>query len=331
MTSTQSVKGELDRSGGGLHEPVDADLYASMALIRAFEAAAYRCYEQGEIPGTVHVAVGQEAVAVGVISALQSGDKVLSHHRGHGHALAKGVDPRALMAELFGKAAGVSGGKGGSMHATDVANGFLGTLAVVGSSVPLAVGVALASQLRAEGNVCIVFFGDGAVNQGVLYESMNLAALWKLPVLFVCEDNQFAITMSSAASTAGPGVVDRARAFGLLAESVDGQDVHGVLSATRAALEAVRGGHPGLLHCLTYRFKGHSRGDPAHGLYRTAAEVASWEARDPLRLLVDAAALNESLVAGLERDAESTVTSAVDFARQAPFPEESALSSDVWG
>src|SRR5262245_33159875 len=182
-----------------------------MLLIRRFEEAAYRAYEQGEVKGTVHVSSGQEAIAVGVTSTLDPDDPVFSHHRAHGHALAKGVEPGRLMAELFGRSGGVAGGKGGSMHVTDVEHGFLGSLAVVGGSVPLAVGVALANQLLHQGRVCVVFFGDGAINQGVLYESFNLASIWSLPVLFVCENNGYAISVRSEYATAGDGLCNRAQ------------------------------------------------------------------------------------------------------------------------
>src|ERR1700689_620549 len=191
-------------------------MYARMALIREFERAAYRAYERGELEGTIHASIGQEAVAVGVAAALEKGEQMLSHHRGHGHALAKGVEPKRLMAELLGRAGGVCGGKGGSMHVADVQQGFLGSLAVVGSSIPLAVGVALAT-----GGVCVVFFGDGGVNQGVLYESMNLAAIWKVGVVFVCENNSYAITTPAQKVTAGEGMQARAQAFGLSALRVD--------------------------------------------------------------------------------------------------------------
>src|SRR5262249_32070302 len=307
------------------------DLYRQMALIRRFEQVAYRAYEQGEIAGTIHVSIGQEGVAVGVISSLRSGDMVLSHHRGHGHALAKGVRPTELMAELFGRKDGVSKGKGGSMHATDVAHGFLGTLAVVGSSIPLAAGVGLALQRQGLDNVCVVFFGDGGVNQGVLYESLNLAALWNLPVLFVCENNAYAITTSAAMATAGDGVAARAQAFGLAAEVADGQEVGAVAAAAERLISGARGGHPGLLECLTYRFMGHSRGDPAHGVYRTKEEVDDWQIRDPIRLVAQAGRLDGELCADLDAEARERVQEALDFANASPRPEEATVEEEVWG
>jgi pyruvate dehydrogenase E1 component alpha subunit len=307
------------------------DLYRQMALIKRFEQVAYRAYEGGDIGGTIHVSIGQEGTAVGVISALRESDKLLSHHRGHGHALAKGVDPGRLMAELCGRSTGVSGGKGGSMHATDVECGFLGTLAVVGSSIPLAVGVALALRRAGSDAVCVAFFGDGAVNQGVLYESFNLAAIWDLPVMFVCENNSYAISTPARGFTAGEGAVARALSFGLAAEAVDGQDVLAVRAATMRLTEAVRAGQPALLECMTYRFMGHSRGDPAHGLYRTKEEVDAWLQRDPLKLLAREAQLGEDLRERLDDEARDRIAAALDFALASPRPAVETLDEDVWG
>jgi TPP-dependent pyruvate/acetoin dehydrogenase alpha subunit len=307
------------------------ELYARMALIRNFEQAAYRAYERNELEGTIHASIGQEGVAVGVAAALQASDKMLSHHRGHGHALAKGVDPKRLMAELFGRADGVCGGKGGSMHIADVRCGFLGSLAVVGSSIPLAVGVALAARRAGEDAVCVVFFGDGGVNQGVLYEAMNLAAIWKLGVIFACENNAYAITMPATKATAGAGIELRAQAFGLSALRVDGQDVEEVAGATRTLVAEARAGQPGLLECLTYRFLGHSRSDPAHGRYRTREEVERWQGRDPLAVLAANAGLDTDTRMRLDADAQAQVHEAIEFARASPRPTFAELDKDVWG
>jgi TPP-dependent pyruvate/acetoin dehydrogenase alpha subunit len=307
------------------------DLYARMALIRRFEQAAYRAYEHNELEGTVHSSIGQEGVAVGVAFGLREGDRMLSHHRGHGHALAKGVDPRRLMAELFGRVDGVSGGKGGSMHATDIGCGFLGSLAIVGSSIPLAVGVALAIERAGEDGVCAVYFGDGAVNQGILYESMNLASIWHLPVLFVCENNSYAITTPAERVTAGADVSTRAATFGVTALSVDGQDVEVVMEATRELASDARAGRPGLLECRTYRFLGHSRSDPAHGTYRARDEVERWQERDPLAVLRHNAGLDAVLCERLEDEAQARVEQALQFARNSPRPSLEDLERDVWG
>jgi pyruvate dehydrogenase E1 component alpha subunit len=307
------------------------DLYARMALIRRFEQEAYRAYERNEIEGTVHSSIGQEGVAVGVAFGLRPQDRMLSHHRGHGHALAKGVDPRRLMAELFGRATGVSAGKGGSMHATDLSCGFLGSLAVVGSSVPLAVGVGLAARRAGEEAVCVVYFGDGAVNQGIVYESINLASIWSLPVLFVCENNSYAITTPAERVTAGKGIAARAATFGVGALSVDGQDVQAVQEATERLAGDARAGRPGLLECHTYRFLGHSRSDPAHGTYRAREEVERWHERDPLALLRSTAGLAAESCEQLEGKAQARVQEALRFARDSPHPTRAELESDVWG
>ncbi len=319
----------------GLEQRVDRGtaiaLYRRMALIRRFEQAAYRGYEQGDVHGTVHVSIGQEAVAVGVVDVLRETDAVLSHHRGHGHALAKGVDPDRLMAELCGRIDGVSRGKGGSMHATDAASGFLGTMAIVGSSVPVAAGVALAHTVLGRDDVCVAFFGDGALNQGVLYETLNLAALWHLPLVLVCENNAYAITTAYSDATAGPGAVARAEAFGVTAETVDGQDVLAVRAAAERLVAGARAGEPALMECRTYRFMGHSRGDPAHGVYRTKDEVQRWQERDPLTVLAVAADLDDGLLAELDAEARDRAAAALEFARRSPVPGAEVLMEDITG
>jgi pyruvate dehydrogenase E1 component alpha subunit len=310
---------------------VQVELFRRMLTIRRFEEAAYRAYEEGEIAGTVHVSVGQEAVAVGVVSSLDPADTVFSHHRAHGHAIAKGVRPNNLMAELFGRSTGVSRGKGGSMHVTDLEHGFLGSLAVVGGSLPLAVGVALASQVRNERKVCVSFFGDGAINQGVLYESLNLARIWKLPVLFVCENNGFAISVRSDYATSGDGICRRAEAFGVTATSVDGQRLTEIADAAAQAVEHCRDGSPALLECRTYRFMGHSRGDPPHGVYRTRDEHSAWLERDPLDIYAREIDLSNAEREHCEQVVAQLIEDALEFARTSPSPAEQELIADVWG
>jgi acetoin:2,6-dichlorophenolindophenol oxidoreductase subunit alpha len=310
---------------------VQLELYRRMLAIRRFEEAAYRAYEQGEIAGTVHVSIGQEAVAVGVISALEPEDVAFSHHRAHGHALAKGVDPRKLMAELFGRSDGVSRGKGGSMHITDVDRGFLGSLAVVGGSLPVAVGAALASRLLEQDRVSVVFFGDGAINQGVLYESLNLAAIWSLPVLFVCENNGYAISVRSDYATGGEGLSERARAFGLSASTVDGQSLLAVREAASEAADRCRSGRPVLLECRTYRFMGHSRGDPPHGIYRSEEELSEWLTRDPLEVYSRDVQLSAEECSESDRAVAGLIDDALAFARSSPAPGADDVLADVWG
>jgi acetoin:2,6-dichlorophenolindophenol oxidoreductase subunit alpha len=307
------------------------ELYRQMALIRAFEETAYRAYEEGEITGTVHASIGQEAVAVGVMAALTREDLVFTHHRGHGHALVKGVDPMRLFAELLGRADGVSGGKGGSMHATDTEVGFLGSLAVVGGSIPLAVGVALAAKRRGTDAVAVAFFGDGAVNQGILYESMNLAAIWRLPVIFVCENNGYAISVPNGYATAGEGVVARARSFGLAAEQVDGQNVLEVGEVAERLVRGARDGQPALIEALTYRLVGHSRGDPPHGLYRSKDEVEQWRERDPLTVLARAAELSEQDEQAIRAQAGTEMQEAIEAARRSPAPALEQAATEIWG
>jgi TPP-dependent pyruvate/acetoin dehydrogenase alpha subunit len=310
---------------------VQVGLYSRMLTIRRFEEAAYRAYEQGEIAGTIHVSIGQEAVAVGVVSALEHDDPVFSHHRAHGHALARGVDAGRLMAELFGRSDGVCGAKGGSMHVTDVECAFLGSLAVVGGSVPLAVGAALASHVLRQGRVCTVFFGDGAVNQGVLYESLNLAAIWSLPVLFVCENNGYAISVPADYATSGEGLCDRARAFGLTATLVDGQDLIAVREAAAESVSVCRAAGPALLECRTYRFMGHSRGDPPSGVYRSEEEVSEWRLRDPLDIYARAVDMTDEERAVAEATVEDVIEHALAFARSSPAPDPDEVTKDVWG
>jgi pyruvate dehydrogenase E1 component alpha subunit len=316
----------LDGAARGL------DTYRLMALIRAFEESAYRAYESGEITGTIHASIGQEAVAVGVISRLDAEDLVFTHHRGHAHALSKGVPPARLFGELIGKADGSSGGRGGSMHVTDRSVGFLGSTALVGGSIPLVVGVALAAKRRETGAVAVAFFGDGAANQGVLYESFNLASIWQLPVLFVCENNGYAISVPSTYATGGVGLVGRARAFGLKAAQVDGQSVIRVGDAAQELIEGARDrGEPAFLEALTYRFMGHSRGDPPHGLYRSKEEVEHWRERDPLIVHEQEAGLDEATCVATRSDVQAEVDAAFAEARAYPAPAADTVGDDVWG
>ena len=310
---------------------VDVELYRQLALIRRFEELAYRAYEAGEVSGTIHASIGQEAVAVGAISALRTDDVVFTHHRGHGHALAKGVDPVRLFAELLGRAGGVSSGKGGSMHATDVSVGFYGSYALVGGSIPLAVGVALAAKRRGLGTVAVCIFGDGAVNQGVVYESFNLAKIWRLPVVFLCENNGYAISVAADYATAGEGLVRRAQGFGLPAASVDGQSVHAMREAMTEMAGHSRAGEPAVLEALTYRLVGHSRGDPAHGIYRSQDEVSEWHRRDPLVVHAQQAGLSEEICQDARQHARTVMDAALEEARSLPAPSPEHAVSEVWG
>src|SRR5690242_14153852 len=236
--------------------------FRMMALIRAFETRVAQLYRDGEIPGFVHTSLGQEAVAVGMCAALEPDDYITTTHRGHGHVLAKGADVERMMAELFAKSTGLCRGKGGSMHVADPAIGILGANAIVGAGMPLATGAALSSKLLGQGRVAVTFFGEGAVNQGTFHESLNLAAIWALPVVFLCENNVYAEFSDSRKMTRVPSVVERCRAYGVDAHSVDGNDVEAVFPVASAAVRQCReGAGPVLIEAQTYRWHGHYEGD----------------------------------------------------------------------
>ncbi|MFQ5665246.1 MAG: thiamine pyrophosphate-dependent dehydrogenase E1 component subunit alpha [Candidatus Binatia bacterium] len=304
-----------------------------LALIRAFEERVLKLVADGSIRGTTHPYVGQEAVAVGACWALHAQDLVVSTHRGHGHLLAKGGDPNRLMAELFGKATGYGGGKGGTQHMADFAVGHLGSNGITGGGIPIGTGAALSVQMRSSGQVVGIFFGDGAANQGTFHESLNLAALWRLPAVYVCENNLYAMSTPVREACAVEHIADRASAYGIPGAQVDGMDVLAVADATHAAVERARAGHgPTLIECKTYRFLGHSKSDQR--VYRSREEEATWRERDPIarfravmitRRLAHAAELEK-----ITRQALSAVDAAVEFARCGPFPEPSALTDGVY-
>jgi len=303
-------------------------LLERMWLIRAFEEAVSDLIQRSALPGLVHLSIGQEACAAGVADALEAGDRVYSGHRPHGHALALGAEPWRVMAELMGKRDGLCGGKGGSMHLVDVAHGFLGATGVVGGTLPLALGTALAIAPAA----CVVFFGDGAAQTGYFHESLNIAALWKLPVLFVCENNGYAEFTPRSAHTVVERVARHAETYGIASATVDGNDVLAVRDGAASLLErARRGDGPALLECLTYRMRGHYEGDPAS--YRTSAELAEWRDKDPLprfaRSAVERKWLGDADVATIERAAREAVRDATERARRSPDPEPGALTRDV--
>jgi TPP-dependent pyruvate/acetoin dehydrogenase alpha subunit len=309
------------------------ELYAVMALIRAFETRVAELYRDGEIPGFVHTSLGQEGVAAGVGAALHEDDYLATTHRGHGHVLAKGADVDGMMAELFAKASGLCRGKGGSMHVSDPARGILGANAIVGASMPLAVGAALSSKLRRQGRVATSYFGEGAVNQGSFHESVNLAAIWDLPVLFVCENNVYAEFTDSRTMTRVPGVAERAKAYGVHAVVVDGNDVEAVHETALEAAERCRDGHgPVLVEAETYRWHGHYEGDAQP--YKPDDESASWRDRDPLvragRLLTERGEAGEEELQRVHRDARARVDAAVERARAAEGPEDEEAYAHVF-
>ncbi|MBI4216444.1 MAG: pyruvate dehydrogenase (acetyl-transferring) E1 component subunit alpha [Chloroflexi bacterium] len=304
-----------------------------MLLIRRFEEKSAEMYARGKIGGFLHLYIGQEATGVGVIAALRPEDHIVTTYREHGHALARGLEPGAIMAELFGKATGVSHGKGGSMHLFDASKNFWGGYAIVAGGMPIAVGLALAAQYRGEARIVLNIFGDGAVNEGEFHEALNLASVWKLPVLFLCENNLYAMGTAIARVSAVPEVYRRAAAYDIPAQRVDGQDVEAVYEAAQAAVEQVRSGRgPYLLEAVTYRFRGHSMADAV--LYRTREEEEQWKARDPIELLRRRLEKDGQLtgpeLAALQAEAEQVVAAAVAFAEASPPPPPEALYEDVY-
>jgi TPP-dependent pyruvate/acetoin dehydrogenase alpha subunit len=300
-----------------------------MLLIRYFESESVRLSLAGKIPGGIHSSEGQEAVAVGTVAALQGQDVASGTHRSHHHALAKGLCPRSVMAELFGKATGLSAGRGGSMHLVDAGRRFLGSNGIVGAGLGLAMGAALAMKLQAQSLVAVGFFGDGGANTGRVWESVNLAALWQLPLIAVCENNLYAVETHIADSMAGTSIADRAAGFGLPAEVVDGQDITAVYDAVRRARErAAGGGGPTFLEMRTYRYEGHNVGDVQN--YRQLAEVEDWRAhRDPiasLRQHLERTGLlgHGGYDAAVQR-ARQVVDDAIAFAEESPWPDTASV------
>ena len=306
-------------------------LYRTMLLIRAFEEAAGRAFHGGLIRGPVHQYVGQEAIAVGVCANLRATDYVSSYHRGHGHAIAKGADVRKMMRELLGRAGGTCGGKGGSMHIADFSVGMLGANGVVADGVTIAVGAAQAVKLLGEDRVVVAFFGDGAVNRGPLLEAFNWAVIYGLPVLFVCEDNQYAATVRTSEFTAGEGIVARARSFGLPAESIDGNDVAAVHETSLKALSLIREKQsPALIHATAYRWYGHFAHDS--GAYRDPSAHRLALEGDPLERCRRALREKDVSAQTLERmraETESLIAAALSGAEAAPFPEAREAFTEI--
>jgi pyruvate dehydrogenase E1 component alpha subunit len=308
-------------------------MFQQMLLIRRFEEKAAEAYTLGKIGGFCHLYIGQEAVAVGSIAALRKDDYVMTSYRDHGHALARGTSPDEVMAELFGRAGGVSSGKGGSMHLFDRDNNFLGGHAIVGGQIPLATGVAFASKYRESGQVSVVYFGEAAVNQGVFHESLNMAQLWKLPCVYVCENNQYGMGTSLARSMSQQDVSQKANSYGLASEFVDGMDVLAVYDATcRATERARKESLPSLLEIRTYRFMGHSMSDP--GNYRTRAEIEKYQERDPVKVfaasLKQKGVIDDAKLKEIEDGVRTQVERAVKFADESPEPAPEELFTHVY-
>ena len=324
------------QDGSALLAAMSAErLAATLALmwrIRAFEEKVEELFSLGRVHGTMHLSIGQEAVPAGWALALQDDDYLISHHRGHGHAIAKGARPEVMMAELLGKRTGYNRGRGGSMHIADVNRGNLGANGIVGGGIPIATGLGLAIKMRGASNLCLCIFGDGAANEGAFHESLNLAAIWDLPVLFLCENNQYGMSMP-ASRAMKTTVAERAAAYGMPGARVDGNDVRTVYIAVRNAADVIRsGGGPQLVEAVTYRYRGHSKSD--RNLYRTRAEIDEWRARDPIvrfgRDLEAHGMLTSDESAAIASRARDEIDAAVRTAEQQPDPSCEDLLDGVY-
>ncbi|MGH3504609.1 MAG: thiamine pyrophosphate-dependent dehydrogenase E1 component subunit alpha [Nocardioidaceae bacterium] len=302
------------------------EMYRRILRIRYFDEAALDLVNKGAIPGAAHMTIGQEAEVVGACMALRRDDYMVGNHRSHGHPIGKGADLRGLMAELLGKRTGVNHGKSGSMHLADFSVGSLGESSIVGSGIPVATGAALAAKLSGDGRVALCFFGDGASNEGAFHEALNLAAIWALPAVYVCENNQYAVTLAAADAVAVENIADRAAAYDIPGVVVDGQDPLAVHEAVSTAVVRARAGDgPSLIEAKTYRYMEHAAGLPIAAAYRTDEEVALWKERDPVPMfgkrLVEQGALTADQTAELDSEVRGEVEAAVEFARESAFPE----------
>jgi pyruvate dehydrogenase E1 component alpha subunit len=309
-------------------------MYRKMVTIRAFERKVNELFTSGVIVGDLHLSIGEEAVSAGVCSNLRNSDTINVTHRGHGHCIAKGVDLNRMMAEFFAKRNGICKGKGGSMHIADLSVGMLGASGIVGGGIPHAVGAALAFKMRKTDRVAVAFFGDGATNQGVFHESLNLAAIWGLPVVFVCENNQYAESTPVSAAVLVRNIADRAVAYGIPGVVVDGMDAIAVYQAAKEAVERAREGKgPTLMECKTYRYEGHEIGDPWE-TYRSKEDVEDWKKKDPIsslrQKLIDDEIVAKEEIDDLEKDVAHRIELAVEFAKQSPSPEPKEAFEDVF-
>jgi TPP-dependent pyruvate/acetoin dehydrogenase alpha subunit len=299
-------------------------LYRKMILLRRFEEKVAEVYLAGLIPGLAHPYIGEEAVAVGVCDLLNNDDYIISNHRGHGHSIVKGIEPREIMAELMGKKTGVVGGLGGSMHAADLTKGVIFSTAIVGGGIPIATGVGLKFRNSGTRQVCACFFGDGAANIGSFHEGINLAAIWKLPVIFVCENNFFATSMPQQKATGSKTIAERGASYGIPGVLVDGMNVLEVRKAAKEAVERARNKEgPSLLECRTYRFKGHGVYDTGLA-YRTKEEVSEWVTKDPItrlgKMLIDEKIATPKDIDIMDKEAIKIAEDSVEYAKASPYP-----------
>ena len=308
-------------------------MYRQMLVIRTFEEKTPELYTKGKIGGFLHLYSGQEAVGVGFISALRQDDYVVGAYREHGQCIAKGTDPKYVMAELFGKSTGVSKGKGGSMHMFDVKNGFMGGHGIVGGGMPIALGVGFAIKYKKSDQVCVCFFGDGAVNEGAFHETLNMVALWNLPVVFVLENNMYGMGTAVYRASSIPDLIKRVCSYDIEREQVDGMDVLAVREvADRSIRKAREDTEPRFIEAITYRYRGHSISDP--GAYRTKEELEEWKTRDPILRIENYMKDNHMLTAddikAIRTETDGKIQEAVDFAESSPFPPPDALYEDVY-
>lgn len=303
------------------------EMYRRMLRIRRFDETVKTLFDRGRIPGSVHLSIGQEAEVVGACMALRADDTMVGNHRSHGHPIGKGAALGPLLAEILGKATGVNGGKGGSMHLADFSVGSLGESSIVGSGLPIAVGAALGAKMQGSDRVCLCFFGDGASNEGYFHEALNMASAWQVPVVFLCENNGYGVTTAFGRISRVPDVATRAVAYGIPGEIVDGQNTLAVHAAVSQAVQRARDdAGPSLIEAKTYRYPHHSEGPLYDAIaYRDTAELAAWQARDPLPLfahhLQDAGIADAAMLTGIERAIAAEVAAALEFAEQSPWPD----------
>jgi len=333
LDPAETVKAAQKRRFAELDRATLESIYRQMLLVRRFEEKSAEAYSAGKIGGFCHLYIGQEAVAIGAISAIRKDDYVLTSYREHAHAIAKGISPEAVMAELYGKAGGCSHGKGGSMHMFDKDVNFLGGHAIVGGQIPLATGVAFATKYKQTDQVTLCFFGEAAVNQGAFHESLNMAQLWKLPCIYICENNQYGMGTSLERAMSLQDISQKACAYEIASEFVDGMDVLAVREATLRAVERARKNYlPTLLEVRTYRFMGHSMSDP--GNYRTRAEIERHQERDPLKLfsasLKEEGVISESELKQIDTEVRAEVEQAVRFAEESPQPAPEELFTNIY-
>jgi pyruvate dehydrogenase E1 component alpha subunit len=329
----EAVKEAQKNRLGDIDRETLVNIYQQMVLCRRFEEKAAEAYSAGKIGGFCHLYIGQEAVAIGSISAIRKDDYVMTSYREHAHAIAKGMSPNAVMAELLGKATGCSKGKGGSMHMFDKELNFLGGHGIVGGQIPLATGVAFASKYQGTDRVTLCYFGEAAVNQGAFHESLNLAQLWKLPCIYICENNQYGMGTSLARAMSSHDISEKACAYDIASEFVDGMDVLAVRDATLRAVARAREHYlPTLLEVRTYRFMGHSMSDP--GNYRTRAEIERHQERDPIKLfsasLKEEGVLSDAEFKKIEADVKEQVEASLKFAEESPLPDPKELYTDIY-